>query len=428
MCDEFVMEGFKRQLKCRIGGGEKEGGSRHFSELLKMDRTDDEMEPCVKASRFGRESGLENASGGSSSALPLQLKAMVRIRSKYLRRMRPEHSMSPSSPEPTTPTRPERSASPHRRKGRRRMSRVMFPSDRKKYLPKNRDRSRAKLFLFLFFVVVFLQVYNAIENLDDHVEKYDLDGLERTLYREVFGQQEALETLMYHLKDYLSTYAHQRPLVLSVHGASGVGKSHLGRLLARHFRSVVGNDLVVQYFTLHHCPLQESPKNCTAKLIRHVTKVVTQAEEEERIPLFVLDEVELMRPPLLDVLRTLMQPKQTNEFLNVIYVLLSSLGEEEITAYNLQNASASGAEQLLRQTLGKLHPLWEEPEVEIILLALLERSHVVQCFLEEMTDEGFYPDPANVERLAGELAYHRAGEKEYAKTGCKQVVAKVNLL
>ncbi|XP_017580678.1 torsin family 4, member Ab isoform X1 [Pygocentrus nattereri] len=411
-----------------IGGGEKEGGSRHFSELLKMDRTDDEMEPCVKANRVGRESGLENVSSGSSSALPLQLKAMVRIRSKYLRRMRPEHGASPSSPEPTTATRPERSASPHRRKGRRRMSRVMFPSDRKKYLPKNRDRSRVKLFLFLFFIVVFLQVYNAIENLDDHVEKYDLDGLERALYREVFGQQETLETLMYHLNDYLSTYAHQRPLVLSMHGASGVGKSHLGRLLARHFRSVVGNDLVVQYFTLHHCPLQESPENCTSKLIRRVTKVVTQAEEEERIPLFVLDEVELMRPPLLDMLRTLMQPKQTNEFLNVVYVLLSSLGEEEITAYYLQNASASGAEQLLRQTLGKLHPLWEEPGVEIIPLTLLERSHVVQCFLEEMTDEGFYPDPANVERLAGELAYHRAGGKEYAKTGCKQVVAKVNLL
>ncbi|KAL7839127.1 hypothetical protein SRHO_G00257850 [Serrasalmus rhombeus] len=215
-----------------IGGGEKEGGSRHFSELLKMDRTDDEMEPCVKASRVGRESGLENASSGSSSALPLQLKAMVRIRSR------------------------------------------------------------------------------------------------------------------------------------------GGGAN---------------------------------PTLCPGRGGADETAFAGHAADANAA-------------------------KQTNEFLNVIYVLLSSLGEEEITAYNLQNASASGAEQLLRQTLGKLHPLWEEPGVEIIPLTLLERSHVVQCFLEEMTDEGFYPDPANVERLAGELAYHRAGGKEYAKTGCKQVVAKVNLL
>ncbi|KAI4873793.1 hypothetical protein NFI96_017978 [Prochilodus magdalenae] len=393
----------------------------------KMDRTDDEMESGVKAGRVGRERGTEDPSGSSSSTLPLQLKAMVRIRSKYLRRMRSEHGASPTSPENSTPTtRPERSASPHRRKGRRRT--VMFPSDRKKYLPKNKDRSRAKPFLFLFSIVVFMQVYNAIENLDDHVEKYDLDSLERVLNREVFGQEEALETLMYHLNDYLSTYAHQRPLVLSLHGAPGVGKSHLGRLLARHFRSVVGDNLVGQYFSLHHCPLKASPKNCAKELVRRVTEVVTRAEEEERIPLFVLDELEVMSPPLLDVLRTLMQPKQSNEFLNVIYVLLSTLGEAEITAYTLQNASASGSERLLKQTLGKVHPLWAEPGVELIPLGLLERSHVVQCFLEEMTDEGFYPDPTHVERLAGELAYHRAGGKEYAKTGCKQVVAKVNLL
>lgn len=272
------------------------------------------------------------------------------------------------------------------------------------------------------------QVYNAIENLDDHLEKYDLDSLERTLHRDVFGQQEALETLMNHLNDYLSTYAHQRPLVLSLHGGPGVGKSHLGRLLARHFRSVVGEDLVVQYFSLHHCPQQESAEKCASELARQITEVVARAEEQEQIPLFILDEVELMRSPLLDTLQTLMDPDQNNEFLNAIYVFLSSLGEAEITAYNLQNASTSGAERLLRQTLAKLHPVWADPEVEIIPLALLQRSHIVQCFLEEMTDEGFYPDPTHMERLAGELAYHRAGGKEYAKTGCKQVVAKVNLL
>uniref|UniRef100_A0A3B1JZC4 Torsin family 4, member Ab n=1 Tax=Astyanax mexicanus TaxID=7994 RepID=A0A3B1JZC4_ASTMX len=392
-----------------------------------MDRTEDEMDGGVKQVLVGQErgGGAKSSGGGGSSSLPLQLRAMVRIRSKYLRRSSSSHSVPPDN---SAPPRQQRTASPHRRKSRRRNPKVMFPNGKKIYLPKNKEQSRAKPFLILFTIVVFLQVYNAIENLDDHLEKYDLDGLERALHREVFGQQEALELLMYHLSDYLSTYAHQRPLALSVHGTPGVGKSHLGRLLARHFRSVVGDSLVVQYFSLHHCPLQESPENCAKDLIRRVTEMVIRAEEEERIPFIVLDEVELMHPPLLDALRTLLQPQQNNEFLNIVYVFLSTLGEAEITECALKNGTVSGAERLLRQTLAKAHPLWAEPEVELIPLALLERSHVVQCFLEEMTDEGFYPDSAHVERLAGELAYHRAGGKEYAKTGCKQVVAKVNLL
>lgn len=53
----------------------------------------------------------------------------------------------------------------------------------------------------------------------------------------------------------------------------------------------------------------------------------------------------------------------------------------------------------------------------------------MECFLDEMTREGFYPDHTNIERLAGEITYYpEVGGHEYSQTGCKQVVAKVNLL
>ncbi|ROL49721.1 Torsin-4A [Anabarilius grahami] len=317
--------------------------------------------------------------------------------------------------------------SPQTRKPKRRKSRVLFPNDTL-IKPKKDERSRAKPFLVLFSVIVFVQVYNAIENLDDHVVKYDLEGLERTMHREVFGQPEALEELMDHLNDYLSTYAHQHPLALSLHGASGVGKSHLGRLLVRHFRSVVEDKLVVHYLSKHHCPLKEAAQHCASTLARRITEVVTRAEEEEQIPFFILDDVELMPPPLLDILQTFLQSDQTNEFLNVVYIFLSSLGQSEITAHILQNASTAGAHKPLRRALSLIHPLWTEPALELIPLSLLEREHIIQCFLEEMTLEGFYPDLSHVESLADELAYHRAAGRQYAKTGCKQVVGKVNQL
>lgn len=290
--------------------------------------------------------------------------------------------------------------------------------------------------------VVYFQVYNAIENLDDHVLRYDLEGLEKTLRREVFGQQGAVEGLLSHLKDYLSTYVHNKPLVVSLHGPSGVGKSHLGRLLAGHFRSVVGDTLVLQYYVLHHCPQEAEAMNCARNLSTLISEMVERAEEEEKIPLFIFDEAEHMHNEILDELWELVATKQSNEYLNAIYLFLSNLGHAHITKHMLHNSSsysmamtASGRHHnlvkeltpILRTSLEKLHRLWTE--ADILPLGLLEKGHVMECFLDEMSREGFYPDHNSIERLAGEIEYHPAvGGHQYSLTGCKQVVAKVNLL
>lgn len=260
--------------------------------------------------------------------------------------------------------------------------------------------------------------------------------------REVVGQQEALDGLLSHLRDYLSTYSHSKPLVVSLHGPTGVGKSHLGRLLARHFRSVAGEAMVLQYYVLHHCPQQADVAGCARNLSAVITETVTQAQEEEKIPLFVFDEVEHMQEEILDALWSAVASRDANEYQNAVYLLLSNLGHEHIVKYVLHNSSsastarsASGrhgyhAKQLtpvLTDALVKRHVLWAE--AEILPLGLLEKAHIMECFLEEMTQEGFYPDRTNMERLAGELEYYpEVGGRQYSQTGCKQVVAKVNLL
>ncbi|XP_042365781.1 torsin-4A [Plectropomus leopardus] len=326
------------------------------------------------------------------------------------------------------------------RKKKRKRRRVLFPNRGRCRARPKQEHSRAKYCLYLLFAIVFVQVYNAIENLDDHVLRYDLEGLDKTLRREVFGQQGAVEGLLSHLKDYLSTYVHNKPLVVSLHGPSGVGKSHLGRLLAGHFRSVVGETLVLQYYVLHHCPQEADALECARDLSAIISEMVERAEEEEKIPLFVFDEAEHMHDEILDALLRLVAAKQSNEYLNAIYLLLSNLGHAHITKHTLHNsssitASASGRHSnlmkeltpILRSSLEKLHPLWTEADV--LPLSLLEKGHVMECFMDEMTREGFYPDHTNIERLAGEIQYYpEVGGRQYSQTGCKQVVAKVNLL
>ncbi|XP_010078676.1 PREDICTED: torsin-4A [Pterocles gutturalis] len=322
-----------------------------------------------------------------------------------------------------------------RRKKNRRKSRiVLYPDKTKRYLP-TEEKSKAKRCLLLLIVIIFFQILNAIENLDDNLQKYDLDGLEKTMHREVFGQKVAVENIMELLKDYLATHIHSKPLVISLNGPTGVGKSHVGWLLAKHFRSVMDNDFVLQYFVMHHCPNGAAPLTCEIDLSKKISDMVTRAEIEEKIPLFILDEVELMSPVLLDTLSRFFEPNQTNEFLNAIYILISNIGGGEITKFVIQNASAEllhqqrGVDELLsiiQPVLIDAHPLWKS--ADIVPFVLLEKSHIINCFLEEMRREGLYPDQNHIENLASQLSYYTTGAKQYSRMGCKQVVAKVNLL
>ncbi|XP_066222681.1 torsin-4A [Saccopteryx leptura] len=328
------------------------------------------------------------------------------------------------------------------RRKKRRYSRVLYPETSRKYRPRVEHRSRAQRCLWLLVAIVGFQVLNAIENLDDNAQRYDLDGLEKALQRAVFGQPAAVERIVALLRDYLSTHVHSRPLLLALHGPSGVGKSHVGRLLARHFRAVLEDSaLVLQYHVRHHCPEPRAAQDCGEELARRVAEVVAQAEADEKTPLLVLDEVELMPPTLLDELHGFLQPQRSHHFRNAIYVLLSSSGGTEITRFVLQNASrtlplhpegshSSRAEEELRASLRALlvreHPLWQAAAVVPFLL--LDKRDVVNCFRDEMAGEGFFPEQARAELLAEQLSYYRIAGREFAVTGCKQVVARVNLL
>ncbi|XP_028628708.1 torsin-4A [Grammomys surdaster] len=333
------------------------------------------------------------------------------------------------------------------RKRRRRSRVVLYPETSRKCRPRTEQRqSRAQRCLLLLVAIVGFQVLNAIENLDDNAQRYDLDGLEKVLQRSVFGQPAAVGRIMALLRDYLATHVHSHPLLLALHGPSGVGKSHVGRLLAHHFRAVLEDGaLVLQYHARHHCPEPRPVQDCRKELAQRVADVVAQAEAEEKTPLLVLDEADLLPPALLDELHDFLQPQRSHHFHNAIYVLLSGAGGIEITHFVLQNASRmlppprhsagstqteeSPAEELhtsLRELLAREHPLWNT--AAIVPFLLLDKPDVVNCFREEMAGEGFFPEQALAEHLAEQLSYYHVAGHEFAITGCKQVVAKVNLL
>ncbi|XP_064420726.1 torsin-4A-A-like [Latimeria chalumnae] len=350
-------------------------------------------------------------------------------RGKYLRPVKdsPKHFTFDIASEKLSPKKP-------RRMKKHRKSKVLYPDHAKRYLPA-KEKSRAKKCLVLLSAIICFQILNAIENLDDNVQKYDLEGLEKTMQREVFGQKVAVDSILDFLNNYLATHIHNKPLVISLNGPSGVGKSHVGRLLAKHFSSVMGDDFVLQYYALHSCPAEENASSCKQELATKITNIVAKAEIEEKIPMLIFDEVEFMHLALLDQLHRYIQANESNEFINSIFILISNLGQGEVTKYILQNASSDLLHQekkseelvsIIQSSLNRYHSMWKH--AEIVPFILLEKSHIMNCFLDEMISEGFHPDTGHIEKLAGQLNYYSAGDREYSVNGCKQVVAKVNLL
>nr|XP_020744186.1 torsin-4A [Odocoileus virginianus texanus] len=297
----------------------------------------------------GQSSPEPAAPVAPSPSVIAPVRAVVRLRHqvRLLRKRRPPPSAVEPDPGAAAPRvlreqpqfftfdGPAELASRPARKRRRRSRLVLYPETSRKFGPRAERQSRAQRCLLLLVAIVGFQVLNAIENLDDNALRYDLDGLEKTLQRAVFGQPAAVGRLVALLRDYLATHVHSRPLLLALHGPSGVGKSHVGRLLARHFRAVLEDGaLVLQYH--------------------------------------------------------------------------------------------EGLRASLRALLTRQHPLWEA--AAIVPFLLLDKRDVVSCFRDEMAGEGFFPEQARAELLAEQLSYYRVAGREFAVTGCKQVVATVNLL
>ncbi|XP_004613415.2 torsin-4A [Sorex araneus] len=367
------------------------------------------------------------------------VRAVVRLRRRACvlrqRRLVPPAAGPAPAPQFFTFDGPAAPAAGAPRRRRRRSRLVLYPEGARRCRPRAESRSRAQRCLLLLVAIVGFQVLNAIENLDDNAQRYDLDGLEKALRRAVFGQPAAVARIVELLRDYLATHVHSRPLLLALHGPAGVGKSHVGRLLARHFRAVLDDGaLVLQYHARHHCPEPRAAQRCREELGRRVAAVVARAEAAEKTPLVVLDQAELLPAALLDELHGLLQPQRPHPFHNAIYVLLSSAGGAQVTRFVLRNATRARPaprpdEELragLRALLARAHPLWQAAAVVPFLL--LDRRSVVSCFREEMAGEGFFPEQARAELLAAQLSYYRVAGREFAVTGCKQVVAKVNLL
>lgn len=120
-----------------------------------VDGEEDPMDAQIENERSERKE--ETAVVQSTSLLSPQLKAMIRIKKKYLKRLHTDHGSNSARLGLNSSSCVISDGSQPKRPKRKSKRRVLFPNHTHVFKPK-KERNRSKHFLMFFSVIIFLQV------------------------------------------------------------------------------------------------------------------------------------------------------------------------------------------------------------------------------------------------------------------------------
>ncbi|KAJ0068171.1 hypothetical protein NL108_017178, partial [Boleophthalmus pectinirostris] len=160
--------------------------------------------------------------------------------------------------------------------------------------------------------------------------------LEWDLYRNVFGQPLVQDAVSQEVSAFLQNKSPERPLVLSLHGASGTGKTLVSSMLVSHlYGSGEGSPHVHRFIPTLHFPRKELVPHYRVALKDWVQGNLTACARS----VFLFDEMENMPPGLIDVLEPFLGPFHvvySTNYRKAIYVFISTVGERVISMATLE--------------------------------------------------------------------------------------------
>ncbi|XP_019740216.1 prosalusin isoform X2 [Hippocampus comes] len=292
---------------------------------------------------------------------------------------------------------------------------------------------------------VFQKLYCTIADSCDCDFRPNVRELEWDLYKNVFGQHLAQEVLSEEVARFLAQEAPEKPLVLSLHGSSGTGKTMAGDMLARHlYASATGSPFVHQFIPTLHFPAGGHVQAQREQLKSWVQGNVTECARS----VFIFDEMDKMAPGLLDVLEPFLGPSHVvfrTNYRKAIYIFISTAGEEvinkaaleqreagrdreEMTAAELQDAIARAVYDNPTSGLYNSPIIRQKLVTAFVPFLPLCRHHVERCAQAQLCQRGACGRRDVARAAAADMTYQPSPGHYFSTSGCKSVPAKINLL
>ncbi|CAK6963646.1 torsin-1A-like [Scomber scombrus] len=288
-------------------------------------------------------------------------------------------------------------------------------------------------------------IFKSQESCDSDWISFNATGLQADLKGKLFGQHIASDIILKAVNGFMSNDNSEKPLVLSLHGLSGTGKSFVTKLIAENiYKEGMGSRFVHLFISSLHFPHSSQIDTYKSQLQQWIKGKVTDCGRS----MFIFDEVDKMHPGLIDSIKPYLDYYNNVDgvsYRKAIFIFLNNDGtqritetalnfwregrdREEIEFKDLETSLSTSA--FTNKQSGFLHSsLIEQSMIDYFIPFLpLEYTHVVQCVMAQMKAIGLKPDQNEAYKLARDLQYFPKFERVFSVSGCKTVTNRLSYI
>ena len=294
--------------------------------------------------------------------------------------------------------------------------------------------------------------------------KPNLCGFKNSLQSQLYGQHIAAKTVLQAVSSHWSDDDPSKALVMSFHGPSGVGKSHLSNLIVKNMYGAGVNSPFARKF--HSEYVFKDPNKASDYRDELQLWIKTNVSKCAR-SIFIFDELGFMPEGIIDGLKPFLEPQPMFngvDYRKSIFIFISNVGGKEITkhCYSITNKGKSRDSITLSELQTVLQSSAYEQENGLRNSGIVKKNlidhyvpflplaeeHVRECILNEI--ERIRPTEKYRENLfdkvLNELQWHSGVYNEitinryapaeisekpsklmYSASGCTNVASKVAL-
>ncbi|XP_073731610.1 torsin-1A [Misgurnus anguillicaudatus] len=329
--------------------------------------------------------------------------------------------------------------------------------------------------IFVAIIGIGYTYFYSFEN-GDNLLSFDSERLKKDLNKNLYGQHIVSEVVLKSVSKFMTDPNPNKPLVLSFHGTTGVGKNHVAKIIARNiYEKGEQSKHFITFISEHHFPHKSKVDIYSEKLKNWIRGNVSSFSRT----MFVFDEMDKMNPRLIETIKPFLDytlhvdgvsyrnasfiflriGEPCSNRINILYktdqqsmisslYICSNAGGDVINKITLdwwregQNRenlqmNSKGMETQIFQNIfnDESSGFWRSHLIDhhlidhFIPFLPLEMRHVRQCVLAEMANLNMAVDcyPELADTVARDIPYFPSKEKIYSVKGCKSVRQKLML-
>ena len=298
--------------------------------------------------------------------------------------------------------------------------------------------------LFVLLLSIYLHKNPHGFCLDSEFSK-NISGIGLALEAEVYGQHIAQKVVTSALKNHFTKRNARKPLVLSFHGWTGVGKNFVTSIITEHlFKHKSPSPFVHKFIVPIHFPHDSEIDKYNEQLRSWIQGNISQCSKGG---LFIFDEMDKIHLGMMSTIKDIILGYRGKEiragYQNMVFIFLSNSGGHAVNRHVLKHALDGKLRQslmlkeleLIFQGMIKQTPdawfadLLKSDIIDHLVPFLpLERTHVKQCIRRDLIMKGFHVREVLVTEIADQMEYFPDGHGFFSVSGCKKVSSRVDVI